>query len=165
MQRSIVAGACVCVLAVLMACASQLPSGARPLKLSDVGSDDPARRASLQLCVEGLDADAVGRHSTAQGHYERAIQVDPNNPYAYLALARQSVESGDGRRALSYLGQAHTLLSAEAALTPGVEAHLFGLRGAALNQMGRPGDEDLARAQKMSPAVWADGKLGASELR
>jgi hypothetical protein len=31
--------------------------------------------------------------------------------------------------------------------------------------MGRPGDEDLARAQKMSPAVWADGKLGASELR
>lgn len=159
------AHACVWALALLAGCATRPPSGAEPLRLSQVQSDDPARRASLRLCMNGLDADAQGRHAAAQGDYERAIQVDPNNPYAYLVLARQSVETGDGQRALSYLSQAHTLLSSEDALTPGVEAHLFGLRGSALNLIGRPGDEDLARAQRMSPSVWADGQLAPEELR
>ena len=140
--------------------------GDEALRLSDVeGSGDATRRASLHLCVQGLDAEVAGRSRGAPVYYERAIQMDPTNPYAYLALARHQVESGDGEEALATLNRAEQLLGAENVLSPRIEAHLVGLRGAALEASGRDGARHLADASRLSPTVWGDGMLSAAELR
>jgi tetratricopeptide (TPR) repeat protein len=154
--------------ALLVGCASggALGPGAEPLRLSDVqGQGDATRRASLRLCADGLAADAAGRAASARGLYERAIQIDPNNPYAYLVLARHELDAGDPQRALEYLDQAERLLESEDALTPQVEPHLVGLRGAALQMAGRGGEAELALARDRAPAVWDDERLDASELQ
>jgi len=135
------------------------------LRLSQVEPQgDPVRRASLRLCAEGLRADIARRDGPARSQYERAIALDPTNPWAYLVLARHEVAVGDPRRALQYLQQAETLLRNEGAFIPGVEPHVEGLRGAALVASGRPGGEHLRRAAELSPAVWDDGRLDADEL-
>jgi len=144
------------------------PPGQRPavLRVSDVaGEGDATRRASLRLVLQGLDEDAAGRSATARSSYERAIQIDATNPYAYLALARHEVEAERWRRALEALDQAELLFGSEPA--PGVEAHIAGLRGAATLGKGYGGDAEvlLDRANRIAPEVWADGYLSAEELR
>ena len=135
------------------------------LRLSQLASrGDPARRASLGLCTDGLRADVAGRAVAARSQYERAIALDPTNPWAYLVLARHEVALGDPQRALEYVQQAETLLRTEGAFLPGVEPHIEGLRGAALIASGRPGGEQLRRAAALSPDVWRDGRLDADEL-
>ena len=156
------------LLALALGCATGggLGGGAAALRLSDVADEgDPRRQASLRLCVDGLDAAAAGRDGAALGQYERAIQIDPTNPYAYLVLARHEVEAGDPVRALEYLNQSETLLDSENARSPEIEAHLVGLRGAALRATGSGGDGYLEQARRMAPAVWEDGQLTAAELR
>lgn len=135
------------------------------LRLSQLASQgDPARRASVRLCTDGLQADIAGRAVAARSQYERAIALDPTNPWAYLVLARHEVALGDPQRALEYVQQAETLLQTEGAFVPGVEPHIEGLRGAALIASGRPGGEHLRRAAALSPAIWSDGRLDADEL-
>jgi tetratricopeptide (TPR) repeat protein len=135
--------------------------------VSDAALDgDATRRASLRLVLQGLDEDLVGRTEAARSSYERAIQIDSTNPYAYLALARHEVDNARWDRALEALDQAELLFGAEGA--PGVEAHLAGLRGAA--QLGNGygdehGGELLDRAGQIAPEVWGDGRLSAEELR
>jgi cytochrome c-type biogenesis protein CcmH/NrfG len=117
--------------------------------------------------LQGLASDAKGDARVGRRNYERALQVDANNPFAYLALARQAVEGGDGASALEYLEQAELLLDAEDLRSPRVEPHLAGLRGAALRSRGdtRGASELLAHASEMAPSVWDDGELSADELR
>lgn len=148
-------------------CATRFaPGGDQPLRLSELdGEGDPVRRASLGLCVEGLDADVSGRPGSATIYYERAIQVDSTNPYAYLALARHQLEAGQPDAALGYVDRAQQLLDSEDARSPRVDAHLAGLRGAALDASGRDGAEHLAYARETAPSVWGDGRLSAAELR
>ncbi len=135
------------------------------LRLSQLASQgDPARRASVRLCTDGLQADIAGRAVAARSQYERAIALDPTNPWAYLVLARHEVALGDPQRALEYVQQAETLLQTEGAFVPGVEPHIEGLRGAALIASGRPGGKQLRRAAALSPAIWSDGRLDADEL-
>jgi len=155
------------ILASSMGCATRsVYRPVEPVRISEVAPvGDAVRRASLRLCVEGLRADEAGRDALARSRYERAIQIDPTNPWAYLSLARHEVESGEPERALEYLQQADSLLRAEGAFSPGVELHLVGLRGAALQAMGRGGGGDLERAAQRSPELWGDGRLAASELR
>lgn len=155
------------VLLLLQGCASRgrYPTGGEELRLSQVAGEDATRRASLRLCLDGLDDDAAGRPEAARGQYERAIQIDPTNPYVYLALARHEVDGGDPLRALEYVDQAETLLATEGSLTPGADAHVAGLRGTALREMGRSGDAQLEHARRLSPAVWGDGRLDSTELR
>jgi len=139
---------------------------AEPLRLSAVGdSADPVRRASLRLCVSGLDADAEGRRTSALGQYERAIQIDATNPYAYVALARHEVDGGDPARALQYLDRAQVLMESEDVLSPGAEANLAGLRGLARIALGEDGGPQLRDARRLAPAVWDDGRLDPEELR
>jgi tetratricopeptide (TPR) repeat protein len=126
---------------------------------------DATRRASVRLCLLGLEADEAGRASLAESHYERAIQIDPTNPFAYLALARHALDVDEPVRALEYLNQAEVLLESQAARSPRVEPHLAGLRGAALRMDGRGGDDLLDDAARLSPSVWSDGQLSAAELR
>lgn|GEM_PF-1375297 len=142
--------------------------GAPPLHLSGLTLDgDPARRASMRFVLEGLDADDAGSADEAANLYERALQVDPSNPYAYLALARQRAEGPEPAHALPYLEKARALFAAQKAETPSVQAHLCGLRALALEAAGRGEEakEEMARAKALAPDAWRDGRLDAAELR
>jgi len=155
-------------LALTLACATPGPRRVEPLRIAELaGRGDPARRASLQLVLDGLEADAAGARERGRGLYERALQVDATNPYAYLALARHESEWGHPRAALGLLTQARTRLDAEQARSPRVAVHLDGLAGAALARAGQP--ERAAplreRAARRAPAVWGDARLTAAELR
>jgi tetratricopeptide (TPR) repeat protein len=168
--RLLLAGALAIAVATSSGCALRFapPPGsqAAALRVSEVaGEGDATRRASLRLVLQGLDEDANGRAATARSSYERAIQIDATNPYAYLALARHEVEAERYRRALEALDQAELLFGSEPA--PGVDAHLAGLRGAARLGTGYGGDAEvlLDQAARAAPEVWADGHLGAGELR
>ncbi len=157
----------VSLIAVISACAP-LRGPAGPLRLSQLADEgDPARRASMRLILQGLDADALGQPDQARVPYERALRVDPLNPYAYLAMARHLASGERPARALPYLDKAQTLFAAQGALSPGVEANLVGLRGAALRADGRfeEGAPLLERARQLEPSVWSDGALRADELR
>lgn len=153
----------------LLGCAG---SGTRqpeaPLRISELAEQgDPARRASLRMVQDGLLADGQSDPRRAQSRYERAIQIDPTNPFAYLALARLHIERGDPWNGLSYLDRSEVLMSSEGPLSPRVESHLLGLRGAALVALGRPaeGEPLLADARQLAPQIWEDGRLAADELR
>jgi tetratricopeptide (TPR) repeat protein len=135
-----------------------------PLHLTRVASSgDAARRASMRLVLSGLDADEVGRSAEASSLYERALQVDPTNPYAWLALARQEVFEGDPDRGLANLDKAETLLATDEAAA----AHVAGIRAAGLRAVGQGtlAEPLLRDARERAPAAWADGKLDAAELR
>lgn len=151
--------------AALLGC--RTPGGmlpGEPLHLESVASDgDAARRASMRLVLAGLEADDAGRSAEASSRYERALQVDATNPYAWLALARQEVFEGDPERGLSHLDKAEALLAGN----PDAAAHLAGIRGAGLRAIGQPAlaDPFLREASENAPDVWADGQLDARELR
>lgn len=134
-------------------------------ELCDTG--DTQRQASLRLVLTGLRSDAAQRGALAISQYERALRVDSYNPFAYLALARRLVESGDGPRALSVLDQAKLFFESFEIDSPGVRAHLLGLRGAALQLTGRAseGKPLLEMARKLAPAEWDDAHLSADELQ
>jgi len=138
-----------------------------PIRVTQaVSQGDPARRASMRLSVQGLEADAAGEYQRAQGSFERAIQVDPTNPYAYLALARHHVDAGDAATALQLLDQAAALFESQGMREPRVGVHLMGLRGRAYHATGRSEDAEiyLERARELSPSVWGDGYLSPEEL-
>ena len=158
-------------IALLTGCAGRasiFAPRAEPLRIHEIaGEGDAARRASQRLVLQGLASDAQAQTRLARRSYERALQVDPNNPFAYLALARQAVEGDDGASALEYLEQAELLLGAEDLRSPRVEPHLAGLRGAALRARGDSNGASplLAQASELAPSVWDDGQLSAEELR
>ena len=145
-----------------------LVPGMGSLRLTDVALEgDPERRSSMQLVLQGLDDDADRRGGPALSSYQNALRVDPSNPYAYLALARQHVYGPQPDRAFAYLDQCRSLLHAQGAWSPGVEAHVEGLRGAALAAEGREREAGphLERARRLDPWTWGDGYLAAGELR
>ena len=166
--RSFVQLALVLALAAF-GCAGVLgPGGGGDFHLSELASEgDPAFRASMRIVLDGLDADVAGDPDLALVRYERSLQVDPMNPYAYLALARHRVEGEDPASALPFLDKSRALLRAQGELTPGVEAHLDGLRGAALLASRRRNEAVplLERARSLAPGAWSDGRLDADELR
>jgi tetratricopeptide (TPR) repeat protein len=140
------------------------PLPGEPLHLSQqAAAGDPARRASMRLVLSALDADEAGRTAEASSHYERALQVDPTNPYAWLALARQEVFEGDPERGLASLDKAAALLARDEAAA----AHLAGIRAAGLRAVGQDAlaEPFLREARERAPVEWADGKLDAAELR
>ena len=98
---------------------------------------------------------------------ERAIQVDPTNPVAYLAISRHLIERYDAERGLEVLDQAEGLFGGDEAVASGADAHLIGLRGAALARTGREAEAKvlLVRAKRLAPVVWSDEWLTAEELR
>ena len=156
------------LLASALSLACQIPGAAQrggaTVSLSrEAAAGDPARRASMRLVLSGLDADEAGRSAEASSLYERSLQVDPTNPYAWLALARQEVFEGDPDRGLADLDKADALLASDDAAA----AHLAGIRAAGLRAVGQPAlaEPFLREARERAPAAWADGKLDAAELR
>jgi len=147
---------------------SAAESPVRGVRVGDVLEvGDPARRASVRLVVQGLEADQAGQLRRARGSYERALQVDPTNPYAYLALARYNLDGGTPGDASDLVDQAAALFEAEGLRSPEVDVQLIGLRGWDLQSRGRPGEASLylERAAGLDRVVWEDGYLSAEELR
>jgi tetratricopeptide (TPR) repeat protein len=144
-----------------------LPRARAPRVSETVSSGDDQFRASQRLVMEGLDADERGDTARARSRYERALQVDPSNPWVYLALARQYVEAGDPGPALAHLDRAEALLDVQGSASPGARVHCDGLRGAALALEGNEAEARplLESAARRAPGVWGDGRLSASELR
>ncbi len=169
--RSLVAAlatACACA-ALLVGCAAppRAPKDGA-LRISQIDRRGDARRqASTRLVVEGLEAELASAQPRALSRYQRAIQIDPSNPFAYLALARYYAAIADPGRTLQHLDRAQSLLDPDGDLYPSTEPHLLGLRGWALAAAGRPADAGplLAAAARLAPSVWADGRLDAGELR
>ncbi|MCP3983202.1 MAG: hypothetical protein GY723_02375 [bacterium] len=130
-----------------------------PFRISHVVEQgDAARRASTRLILGGLDAEAGGNVTRGRSLFERALQVDPTNPYAFLALARSAQQRGAASQCEHFLEQAEASMRLEGA-PPGAFVHIDGLRGVLGSAQG------LQAAERASPAVWGDGKLDARELR
>lgn len=171
--RIVLVLAMLAVVAALAACqaSARRPPPARrpdPMRLSELTSvGDPARRASMRLLLTGLDYDIDESPIRALGTYQRAIQVDPTNGYAYLAIARHRLEYDDPEGALALLEQAESLLRAGGGGSPRVLVHVTGLRGRALYNQGEAerGARLLTAASKQAPGTWSDGYLSARELR
>jgi tetratricopeptide (TPR) repeat protein len=159
------------VLAYAVGCAGPQPAPPQtvePIRVSHaLGQGDPARRASTRLVVQGLDEDEAGRPQRARGSYERALQVDPTNPYAYLAMARHDLALGEPEDALDFIEQAAALFESEGLRRPEVGVHLIGLRAEALRAGGSNEEAEVyfETAGDLAPEIWGDRVLSASELR
>ncbi len=132
-----------------------------------LGLYDSTRDASLRLVIAGLDEDASGQPSRALASYQRAIQVDATNPFAFLALARHHLEDGSFEEASAFLDQARSLFESEQTLGPAVDVWGLGLRAGIERGLGRNerADSLFERARLLSPSIWGDERLSASELR
>jgi tetratricopeptide (TPR) repeat protein len=155
--------------ALIGGCAAptRAPRGAA-LRISEIDRlGDSRRQASMQLVVEGLEAEIASMPQRALSRYQRAIQIDSGNPFAYLALARHFAEIADPQRTLEHLDRTRSLLDPDGTLYQGAEPHLLGLRGRALAELGRPTEAEplLAEARRLAPTVWGDGHLDARELK
>lgn len=162
------------LLALVLGCAggARLTPGfgpsARPLTATDaLGLYDAARDGSLRLVIEGLDEDHAGRPDRALAKYQRAIRVDPTNPFAFLALARHHLEGDSPEEASAFLDQARALFEAQGDLGPSVDVWGVGLRAGIDRARGRDEKADalLSQARRLSPEIWGDGRLSARELR
>jgi tetratricopeptide (TPR) repeat protein len=167
-----VAALCL-VVSCLAACTGLDLSGSlrpdeRPLTTSAaLGQTDSTRDASLRLVIGGLDEDSAGRPARALASYQRAVRVDPTNPFAYLALARHHVEAGSAAEASAFLDQARSLFESEDRLGPAVDVWGFGLR-AWIDRVELRDEQADARfelARELSPQIWGDERLSAAELR
>jgi len=132
-----------------------------------LGQGDARLDASLRLVIAGLDEDEAGRPARALASYERAVRIDPTNPFAYLALARHHLEAGSLFEASAFLEQARALFESQGRLGPDVDVWGIGLRAGIDREEGR---EELAvtrfeAARALSPRIWADEQLSAAELR
>lgn len=140
----------------------------RPLTVSAaLGQTDSTRDASLNLVISGLDHDTAGRPVRALASYQRAVRLDPTNPFAYLALARHHLEAGSISEASAFLDQARSLFESERRLGPAVDVWGVGLRAGIDRAEERhdQADSRFAAARKWSPEIWADERLSAAELR
>lgn len=146
-----------------------MPSNAPPplTATAALGQRDAARDGSLRLVIEGLDEDAEGRPSRALGKYQRAIRVDPTNPFAYLALSRHHLEAQATDEASAFLDQARAFFEAEDELGPAVDVWGFGLRAGIARARGNDEQADrlFVEARRLAPDVWQDERLSAWELR
>lgn len=156
------------VLAALLLGGCAVGGASSAPRVSDLAAaGDDRFRASQRLVLEGLDDDERGRPDAARARYERALQADSSNPWAYLALARHYVDSGQPRAALRHAERAAALFESIESESPGALVHCDGLRGAALALEGRDDEARplLEAAARRDPSVWGDGHLDAAELR
>ena len=75
-----------------------------------VPADAPAHRAaSFRLAAEGYRALRGGKFLEAEDRLEKALSVDPRNPFCYLYLAEIRSREGETRQAIILLHQAEVL--------------------------------------------------------
>ena len=73
-------------------------------------AEAPAHRtASFRMAADGYRALRSGQLQEAEDKLEKALSVDPRNPFCYLYLAEIRFREGDIRQALILLNQAEVL--------------------------------------------------------
>ncbi len=163
-----------CALGVCVACRGIGPDRAHTLEadvptwhFADVAEEGDARRRASNRLVDEALSDELADTPRAVERIRRALQVDPTNPWAYLALAREQVSRGEYPAAWAALDQAEARILAEGEIPPGVQAHLSGLRGRVLVAQDNSAAAFplLAEAARLAPAAWDDQHLNAAELR
>lgn len=135
---------------------------ASPLVLPPADGQPPHRAAALRL-VERAALDLVaGRDEGAGRELDRALRVDPSNPYAFYLIALHRHRQGVFDQSLAFARKAEILLRGD----PPWLAETYQLM--ALNQeaLGRP--RDALRLYEAALAIEPDRTLArgrASELR
>jgi len=94
----------------------------------------PERAASLRLSGQGLSALEEGRAEEAVDHLERAIQIDPANPFAYYYFGLAHLDQGRREEALTLLSRAEVLFHDR----PYWLCETLVTMGEVLETMGRP---------------------------
>jgi len=69
----------------------------------------PHRAASFRLAAEGYRALRGGKSQEAEDSLEKALSLDPRNPFCYLYLAEIRSGEGETRQAVILLRQAEVL--------------------------------------------------------
>ena len=83
------------------------------------------REASVELTDQGRRHLAAGRIQEAVSLFQKAISIQPKNPYAYYYLGRARYLQKEYSQALAPLGQAELYLARDAAW----RARVYALRG------------------------------------
>ena len=82
----------------------------REYTLQKVPLESPQQRvASFRIAAEGQRALGEGRFQEAEDRLERALSLDPRNPFCYFYLAEIRFRSGNVQQALMLLGQSEVL--------------------------------------------------------
>ena len=82
----------------------------RSFTVETVPAEGPAHRAaSFRLAAEGYRALRGGQLQEAEDRLEKALSVDPRNPFSYLYLAEIRSREGNARQAIILLHQAEVL--------------------------------------------------------
>jgi tetratricopeptide (TPR) repeat protein len=69
-------------------------------------SSSPRRRASMQITREGLNESKKGFYTRAMKKFEKAIDVDPTNPYPYFHYGVAKLNSRDYKQSIRLLSEA-----------------------------------------------------------
>lgn len=118
------------------------PPDVAPSPLASLtASTAPHVVAATRLADEGRQRLAAGDLDTALEQLERAIAIDPANPYAYYYLAEIHFARGSYQQAIAF-GDRAAILSARA--DSGLLSRAFGLQGKVFEAAGRFADARAA---------------------
>lgn len=126
-------------------------TGELPSPLDTIGPGTAPNVAAATRLVEAARRDLVaGNDSAALERLERAIAVDPNNPYAYCFLALLHLRTRTYDQAIAFADRAATLARAT---SPAWASRAFTLQGQAYEFAGRFADARQAyqRAVQAAP--------------
>lgn len=129
---------------------------AAPSPLSSIGPATPPNvAAATRLADAGRAKLEVGNDAAALDQLERAIAIDPNNPYAYYFLAALHLRAHSYDQAVAFADRAAAL---SAAVSPEWTSRAWCLQGSAYEAAGRFAD---ARQAYLRAVRAAPGNLGA----
>jgi tetratricopeptide (TPR) repeat protein len=126
----------------------------------------PNVAAALRMIEEGRDWMQRQEQDRAQDRFERALAIDPSNPYGYYFLAQLHFETQGYDQAIAFAEKA-AVLSARS--DPVWTARAFALQGAVFEQAGRYRDareayrKALAADARSLPARSGAARLGNSD--
>lgn len=114
--------------------AAPTPAEPEPLVTRINPSTPPNVAAALRLIEEGRKQRAQGRHDKALDAFERAVAIDPTNPYGYYFLAQLHYLNKNYDQAIAFASRA-AVLSAKTDRT--CLGRVYSLQGAVFEEVGR----------------------------
>ena len=124
----------VTLLATVLAACAQVPAtpgspdyGEPPSIPDDSGESTPS--ASAALLDQSRQQSAVGEYSQAAASVERALRIEPGNPWLWLELARIHQATGNGQQAQASAAKALSLSGPDSAAEERARAIIEQLTG------------------------------------
>lgn len=110
----------------------------------------PQRAASFRIAEKGLRAIRDGRWQEAEDRLEKALSLDPGNPFCYFYLAEIRNEAGQSEQALLLLNQAEVLFQGH----PYWLAETYAHKGRILESLRATGEARQAYAEALEFNPW-----------